>query len=327
METTDVLVVGAGLAGLAFARDARANGWSVRLLDKGRGVGGRAGARRWDDGRRVDHGAQYFTVRGARFGGLVDEWLAEGWLRVWARGFPVWENGALTPRPPGHPRYAPVEGMSRLPRRLAEHLDIVTGATVTHLRRDAAGWTAICADGRTFAAAHLVLNLPPAQLVPLARPFTDTTMLDAVALDPTWTLLVRLDRDLDGADWPALEVRHPIIAWIARDHTKRDGAAPPTLVVHATGDWSRAHLEDERGEIQERMTAALVGIVGTAAARETQAHRWRYAQVTRPLGRSHVWNPDLRLGWCGDWCVGPRIEGALESGWALAEALGPSADG
>lgn len=325
METTDVLVVGAGLAGLAFARDARANGWSVRLLDKGRGVGGRASARRWDAGIRVDHGAQYFTARGERLGGLVDEWLAEGWLRVWARGFPVWENGAVTERPHGHPRYAPVEGMSRLPRRLADGLDAVTGATVTDLHRDAAGWTAICADGRTFAAARLVLNLPPAQLIPLVRPFTDTAPLAAVALDPTWTLLLRLERDIDGADWPAIEVRHSVIAWIARDHTKRAGNAAPALVVHAAGDWSRAHLEEERDEVEERMRAALTEIVGPVAVRAAQVHRWRYAQVTQPLGRSHHWDPDPRLGWCGDWCVGPRIEGALESGWELARALGPKA--
>ncbi|MBC8101135.1 MAG: NAD(P)-binding protein, partial [Cytophagales bacterium] len=56
---TDFLVIGAGLAGLAFAGDAAASGASVRLLDKGRGVGGRTATRRFGD-LRVDHGAQYF---------------------------------------------------------------------------------------------------------------------------------------------------------------------------------------------------------------------------------------------------------------------------
>jgi len=35
----DLLVVGAGLAGLALARDLVQEGWTVQLLDKSRGVG------------------------------------------------------------------------------------------------------------------------------------------------------------------------------------------------------------------------------------------------------------------------------------------------
>ncbi|MEK9837584.1 MAG: FAD-dependent oxidoreductase, partial [Ilumatobacter sp.] len=60
---TDVLVIGAGLAGLAAARRMTAAGLTVRLLDKGRSVGGRLATRRMS-GAVVDHGAQFFTVRG-----------------------------------------------------------------------------------------------------------------------------------------------------------------------------------------------------------------------------------------------------------------------
>ena len=55
----DVLLLGAGLSGLKAARDLHAAGKSVLVLDKGRGVGGRAATRRWD-GTPVDHGAQFF---------------------------------------------------------------------------------------------------------------------------------------------------------------------------------------------------------------------------------------------------------------------------
>lgn len=60
-----------------------------------------------------------------------------------------------------------------------------------------------------------------------------------------------------------------------------------------------------------------------------EAHRWRFAQVETALGRPCQYDPALRLGAAGDWCLGPRIEAAHDSGLALAQAilgdLGPAA--
>ncbi len=318
MSETDILIVGAGLGGLACAGDLRASGLTVRLADKARGVGGRASTRRWD-GVRVDHGAPYFTARGERLRKLVPEWESAGWLRVWNRGFPVWE-GEIRERPPGDPRYAPIEGMSQLPKHLAQGLEVHTEAQVTALGREKERWTARCADGRAFTAPRIVLNLPAAQIVPLVREFLPIGPLESVTFDPAWSVLLRLERDLD-VEWPALELRHPVLAWVARDHTKRPTGAPPTLVAHAQGAWSREHIEDDPDAVQEQVLAALKETVGPVAVRDAQAHRWRYSQPKVTFPATHYWNPDLSLGWCGDWCGGPRVEGALESGWALARTL------
>jgi hypothetical protein len=51
-----------------------------------------------------------------------------------------------------------------------------------------------------------------------------------------------------------------------------------------------------------------------------RAHRWAYARPPAPLGEV-LWDPARRIGACGDWCRGGRVEGALLSGIALAEAL------
>ena len=69
------------------------------MLDKGRGVGGRMATRRFG-GASFDHGTQFFTVRGDRFGDLVEGWISAGAAAEWARGFADAEGQ----RPPdGHP--------------------------------------------------------------------------------------------------------------------------------------------------------------------------------------------------------------------------------
>ena len=66
----DAVVIGAGIAGLCAAEQLVAAGRHVVVLDKARGIGGRMATRRV--GAAVcDHGAQFFTVRGADFAGIV----------------------------------------------------------------------------------------------------------------------------------------------------------------------------------------------------------------------------------------------------------------
>ena len=54
----DCLIVGAGIAGLVAARSLQSRGFSVLVLDKGRGVGGRLATRNFEGGR-FDYGAQF----------------------------------------------------------------------------------------------------------------------------------------------------------------------------------------------------------------------------------------------------------------------------
>ena len=51
------------------------------------------------------------------------------------------------------------------------------------------------------------------------------------------------------------------------------------------------------------------------------AHRWRFARVSEPLDDSCLFDEQLRIGACGDWCIESRVEGAFLSGLAVAGRL------
>ncbi|MFC5846961.1 NAD(P)/FAD-dependent oxidoreductase [Deinococcus petrolearius] len=337
---SDVLIVGAGLGALALAGDLRAAGADVRVLDKSRGGAGRAATRRvrLEGGReaRLDHGARFFTARGARLRALAQAGEAAGWLRTWASGFPTWEAGEVRPAGGGeHPRYAPVDGLSALGRHLALQvdggLDVAYGVTATRLERAGAGWRVHDAGGGTHAARRLVLNLPAAQASVLLGEHAPElrAALAGVAYDPCWAVGAVLDRDL-AADWPALRFKgHPALDWVAREHTKRPPGHPPALMLHAHAEWSRAHLEDRPEDVQAALLAAAAEVVGDIAPLHTFAHRWRYAQPARRAAGAHFWDAELNLGACGDGFTpddhGTRVEAALLSGWSLAAVLGAGA--
>ena len=61
-----IAIIGAGMAGIAAARTLMQAGHQVTVFEKSKGVGGRMSTRQTEFGS-FDHGAQYFTVRDARF--------------------------------------------------------------------------------------------------------------------------------------------------------------------------------------------------------------------------------------------------------------------
>ena len=123
MQSKNVIVIGAGLSGIAAATDLHAAGHTVTVLEKSRGISGRAATRRWE-GAVLDHGAPFFTARGERFTTVIQTLEESGAVRVWTRGFHQWQGGQLIAPKDSHPRYIASDGMNAL----AKHL---RGATAT----------------------------------------------------------------------------------------------------------------------------------------------------------------------------------------------------
>lgn len=302
-------VIGAGMAGLAAARRLSDAGRSVTVFDKSRGLGGRMATRR-AGGFRFDHGAQYFTARGERFQSLVGNLTADGLVARWGED------------------HVGVPGMSAPARALAPQATIVTECTVSSLTRGAMGWSVSTTDGMAATDgngvfAGVVVAVPAPQAVPLLASAGCTwDGATRATYAPCWALMLGF-----AARTTLLQDRlHPedaTIAWIARDSSKpgRD-AGGDAIVVHATPGWSREHLEETPERAGAALQARFRELTGeTADASFVAAHRWRYALVAEPVGEPFFWDPSARLGACGDWCIGPRVEAAFDSGDGLAGAI------
>lgn len=72
-SAVDVAVVGAGLAGLVAARDLRARGWEVTVLEARDRVGGRTWTVPGQGGALLDHGAQFVGPSQQRILALADD--------------------------------------------------------------------------------------------------------------------------------------------------------------------------------------------------------------------------------------------------------------
>ncbi len=315
-----VAVVGAGIAGLAAARRLALAGADVELFDKGRAPGGRVSTRRHGE-LRFDHGAQYFTARDPSFERVVSDWCARGVAAVWDERVAAIGNGAVEPARGDETRYVGVPAMSAIARDLANGLRVACEQRVTEVERTGEQWRLAFQNGPARGGFDaVVLATPAPQAAPLlaAVPaFADRVA--RVTMQPCHAVLVALPKPLE-VDFGGAFVSNSPLAWIARDASKPGRAKRECWVLHTTPEWSSAHRDDDADDVAGALLAALGAALGRSIPDPLHCttHRWLFARSARPLGEPCLWDPQVRVGVCGDWAFGGRVENAFRSGDLLA---------
>ena len=108
---------------------------------------------------------------------------------------------------------------------------------------------------------------------------------------------------------------------MARDSSKPSrSTAMDTWVLHSTVDWASTNLDISRENAITSLIEEAERVTNQKMPEPSlkKAHRWLYSRPTESLAAKSLWDEAHRLGACGDWCGGPRVEGALMSGIALA---------
>ena len=316
-----VAVIGAGLSGLFCARTLADHNVSVTVFEKSRGLGGRCATRR-EGTWRFDHGAQYFTSRDPRLLPYIHSWQQDRVIAPWQGALAVRERGEWQPAKTGVRRWVAVPGMSALGAHLAEELDVRRECTIAHIQREGAQWRLLDNVGVDVGVFDEVLVCVPspqavALLAPVAPPLADQAA--AAMMHPTWATMLRF-ADRPAFPWDGAVLNdHDVLSWISRDASKPDRDGAETWVLHGTRAWSTARLEDAPDTVAASMCDALREVLADATAPvHAVAHRWRYALPDPVTNDAALYDSRLGIGAGGDWCGGPRIEGALLSGMALA---------
>jgi renalase len=321
-----VVVVGAGISGAACARALGRAGLPVRVLDRGRRVGGRMALREESLGGRtrvVDIGASYFTVSDPAFAKVAADWRARGLAREWTDTFAVLErNGGGPGTSAGPVRWAAPAGLRSLVQDLLAGVDVTSGHEVEQVD---AGSPQVAVDGERAAA--VVLAMPQPQAVDLLP----TPVVGRLGLEAgmEWFPTLTIWAGWPERWWPPMDgafVRgSDIVDRIADDGRRRgDGAA--VLVVHSRHDFAARYLDDPEAGVQPVLAeiAALLGAPGGRLPAPTfaRARRWSLAAPGIAQDRPFALDDHMPVGVCGDaWGPRSRVEQAWRSGNALGEAL------
>ncbi|MBE2250857.1 MAG: FAD-dependent oxidoreductase [Myxococcus sp.] len=329
-----VVIVGAGVSGLACAQALRAAGRPVVVLERARGVGGRCATRRVE-GVPLDFGPTFLHGSAPDFLAAVRAASSAprgGWPTiVEGQGQPC-QPDAFTP---GEQRFALEEGVVAFPRALAAGLDVRLQQTITRLEPAGEQVLLETAAGEEHQAPVVVLALAAEQSRSLlstmsAPPPVVRGAAALLGLSRSQTCLALLAVYPEGTPAPPWQICYPrssrVLQLVSHETSKRPAGGRVALVLQGRPAWSRAHLDDPAWS--DALLAEAGEVVGPWAATPMarSAHRWLYARSDRS---SELVAPLLlelpggaQVGVCGDrFAPGGGVEAAWHSGRALAARI------
>ncbi len=325
--TKQVVIIGAGVAGLMAARTLMQQGNTVTILDKGSSVGGRMATRRIAQGQ-ADTGAQFFTARTPEFQAQVEQWIQQDLVSIWGYG---WSDGSVKRTfEDGHPRYVAKQGMNALMKVLAQEVkDIHLDVEIKSIEcTDGNLWRLVEQNGSTHAADMLLMTPPVPQSLALlnagsiALSEADSEILSHIEYGACLCGVFAIEGEVALPDPGAIQNFEKTVYWIADN--KRKGVSNTTiLTAHVEARYSRQHYDAPDAETLTMMKDALKPYLGLdAKIVEEQLKKWRYSVPVTTHHEDYYQLEGQPVFFAGDAFGGRgRVEGAYLSGLAAGQAI------
>ena len=326
LKLHDIIIVGAGISGLAARKIFAEAGTSALLIEKSRGLGGRCATRRFEDGF-ADHGAQFTKMKSASWN-LLSE-IQRSSLH------PIFFDPKSI-----HPRYIHPDGMSKLARFFESSGELRLQTRVTKIGVDQNSFplavNRIETDqGEVLFAKELLLTAPLPQSVELLESSQDQAMhlpewaaLRKIEYDPCIAMIVECKDGLKLTNRDGIW-KNPcsLLSGIYDQRRKGLKTVVNSVVVHASPDFSRELwllAESEiRAKILEQLQKTLSDHEYTIEVTKTSLHKWRYSEPKVCYSEPYaiLTRNGARVWFAGDGFLHSSVEGALESGVEAAQAI------
>jgi predicted NAD/FAD-dependent oxidoreductase len=340
---TEIGVVGAGAAAAAatYVLDGAVPSAEVTILEKSRGICGRAATRRRGD-VTYDYGANYVKSDDERVVELLTETLDDdGLVDVTDPIYTFDAEGTVSEgRDADDHKWTYESGLTQIAKRLLAETDatVHNSTRAETLVRDGEQWRVVDTDGDEWGPFDaLLLNPPAPQSAELLRDaeWDDPTragLADAAEDVPyrtIWTAVLGYESELDRPYYALVNPdRDHQIGWIAREECKAghvpDGES--VLVVQANPEWSVDHYDDDPAANVAELADLSAGVLGDERLADpawTDHQGWRYALPDEGVRQGAVDDAaDADLYALGDWVAGEaRLHAALRNGLETGERV------
>ena len=319
-----IAVIGAGLAGLTCATALKGLA-SVKVFEASVFVGGRVSRHQFGE-NRFDFGEQYFTVSTPLFLNIVEAWKRAGLVRDYEGWLIELEKGQITNLTDHAQRYSGYPTMQSIADNLAQSTDVTLSTSITEVeKQDNGQWRLFDGRGSYQGLFDIVIIATAAhQVAALAQSVPAISELSRqIDMTVCWSAVFDFPEAL-GLPFDAAFVRDSPLSWVSRyqDLDKAPGSGE-SWVMHCSPEWSLQYAASFRGRVMHALLDSFFEAIDIAPQKPSASnvHCWKHAVPINTIDQDCVFDEKSAMGACGDWCTAPRIEGAVLSGFSMADRV------
>jgi renalase len=309
MSKTKVCVVGAGICGLSAAAALQNKSYSVKVLEKSKGLGGRMATRRTLNGK-FDHGAQFYSLK-EPIEMHHSRWTSLGLVQHWFN-----RNQTSC--------FAAPKGISALAKEISSTLDIQLEHRAIEVHRHATSWNIRCENLTDTQSDILILTAPLPQSIELLKN-SGISYPDELNLITYSKAIVGLfENNLPSHFGPFFsgytENRQlkPIFS-ISNQQSKLVSQIP-SWTITMDAEFSEKFYDESDETVLGEILRAIHEIEPKFNSTEFQLKRWRYNFPKSTYPHAHL-KIQEGLYLAGDAFGGASILGALRSASSVVSAL------
>jgi predicted NAD/FAD-dependent oxidoreductase len=330
----DIVVIGAGIAGLSFAWAMKQHGREVLIVERSRAVGGRCATWRHAD-IAMDYGIPFLHARSPLFWHTVDQLLGADVLSGWPQRVQGYGHTCQPRALDPSVRHAALRGgLNTLAKKLAEGIEILRESEVTSLKT-IHGSLQLSGANFSLSTQTLVLAAANGESLRLlkdsdfGRPTAGAMALFGLAPTlATLSLLVCYDTPPAQPAWEMLlPETSASIQLISNESSKNAAGHKFCLCIQARPAWSRQRLNSPAEEWACDLLRDAALLLGDWVMKPDwqRPHRWlesRLDSASRLRGPLLQKIAGCKLGIIGEY-FNPAggLEGAFLSGHQLADLL------
>ena len=310
-------ILGSGMAGSTIA-NLLSKKSSVEIFDKARGAGGRSSNRRFKNGASFDHGLQYIYPKNKLFKRFLINLERKKIIKKWEGNH---LDLTLRVKRPGY-KYIGKKGNSDIQKYLVKNISTNYKSSIDKIIYKKDHWVILVND-KFYKCRNLILTCPYPQMLTLARKYLKKNLLkEKIVMQPNITAMIAIKKDYN-IPVSSIRFKNKILGWATNENSKNRFKTKFNLwTIQSNETFAKKIIKKYKKRKKfylQVITKEFLNILGLKNSDIffKELHGWKYSHNNEPIKPNSYWDKKLRLGICGDWFNGPRVEDA----WISAQDL------
>ena len=317
----DFCIIGSGVAGSTISK-ILSKKYSVLVLDKARGPGGRSSNKRFQKNLSFDHGVQYISPKSKSFKKFLESLRRKNIIKIWNG-----EHLDLTfEKKEFNKKYIGRLGNNDICKYNLKNINQSYESTVKSIKFNKFFWEIKLNNEKYLQSKSIILTCPFPQLKKLAFKFLNKKIFNLkINMHPNITTMLAF-KNKKEIPVSSIKFKDDLLGWAANENSKKRFKSTLSLwTLQSTVKWAKKTINNykKNRKVENAMISKFLSYTGfkksTIIFKKT--HGWKYSYNYQQTLMKSYWDKNKRIGVCADWFIGPKVESAWLSANDLAKKI------